>query len=542
MDNCENKSMKRKIFPKLVICLLFLATPASYAGSATWKSNPTSSDWNTASNWTPETVPNGPSDVATFSVSNVTTVTFSAQFTTEVNSIVFGSGASAFTITPVDSLSHLTISGAGVINNSGIVQNFGNSIHVQSVPFIIEGNATIGQLVTFNESFSFESDASAGDGTFVLANDALNSSFFSGTTAGNGTFEFSSSLFFWANSTAGNATFTIGSEPNNIVGGFLGFNDSSSAENATFTVNGGTTPELNGEGNLAFTNDSSAANATLIANGGTNGGKGGGIGFSNQATGGTAKIKVFGNGNLDISEMHLSALTIGSLEGDGAVFLGRNTLSIGSNSLSTLVSGIIQDGGLNGGAGGSLTKIGNGTLTLTGSNTYTGGTVLKSGILLINNTQGSGTGSGPVQASLGTFGGSGRVLGNVTVGTGAGSGAILAPGSRGVVPGTLRIAKTLTLKTDATYNVLFDSSLPAADKVVARGVRIVHSSIVFADRVNSVLPPGTTFTIIDNRAATAIAGRFNNLEDNSIVTIGSNTYLASYEGGDGNDLTLTVVP
>ena len=28
----------------------------------------------------------------------------------------------------------------------------------------------------------------------------------------------------------------------------------------------------------------------------------------------------------------------------------------------------------------------------------------------------------------------------------------------------------------------------------------------------------------------------------AIVTIGSNAFQASYEGGDGNDLTLTVVP
>ena len=35
---------------------------------------------------------------------------------------------------------------------------------------------------------------------------------------------------------------------------------------------------------------------------------------------------------------------------------------------------------------------------------------------------------------------------------------------------------------------------------------------------------------------------FSNLPDGSTVTIGSNTFQADYEGGDGNDLTLTVVP
>jgi len=37
-------------------------------------------------------------------------------------------------------------------------------------------------------------------------------------------------------------------------------------------------------------------------------------------------------------------------------------------------------------------------------------------------------------------------------------------------------------------------------------------------------------------------GTFSNLADGAIVTIGSNTFQANYEGGDGNDLTLTVLP
>ena len=56
------------------------------------------------------------------------------------------------------------------------------------------------------------------------------------------------------------------------------------------------------------------------------------------------------------------------------------------------------------------------------------------------------------------------------------------------------------------------------------------------------LTPGTVFTAISNTAATPIAGTFANLADGSTFTFGSNTFQANYEGGDGNDLTLTVVP
>jgi hypothetical protein len=47
---------------------------------------------------------------------------------------------------------------------------------------------------------------------------------------------------------------------------------------------------------------------------------------------------------------------------------------------------------------------------------------------------------------------------------------------------------------------------------------------------------------VSNAAATPIAGTFANLPDGSMITIKGNNLQASYEGGDGNDLTLTVVP
>jgi fibronectin-binding autotransporter adhesin len=53
---------------------------------------------------------------------------------------------------------------------------------------------------------------------------------------------------------------------------------------------------------------------------------------------------------------------------------------------------------------------------------------------------------------------------------------------------------------------------------------------------------GAVFTVIQNTSTDAIAGTFSNLPDGSMITVGSNTFQADYEGGDGNDLTLTVVP
>jgi hypothetical protein len=48
--------------------------------------------------------------------------------------------------------------------------------------------------------------------------------------------------------------------------------------------------------------------------------------------------------------------------------------------------------------------------------------------------------------------------------------------------------------------------------------------------------------LISNTSADPISGTFSNLADSEIVTVNGNNLQADYQGGDGNDLTLTVVP
>jgi hypothetical protein len=56
------------------------------------------------------------------------------------------------------------------------------------------------------------------------------------------------------------------------------------------------------------------------------------------------------------------------------------------------------------------------------------------------------------------------------------------------------------------------------------------------------LTQGAVLTLIRNTSADPISGTFSNLPDGAIVNVNGNNLQASYEGGDGNDLTLTVVP
>ena len=298
-------------------------------------------------------------------------------------------------------------------------------------------------------------------------------------------------------------------------------------------------------GITSFSYTATAANGTLIANGGQEGSAGGSISFWGQSSGGTARIEIFDNGNLDISAHDAPGVTLGSLEGNGLVFLGSNNLTIGSNNLVATFSGSAQDGGMNGGVGGALSKIGSGTLTLSGENNYTGGTTVSAGSLVIGNTSGSGTGIGAVKIEAGALGGSGIMAGAVTVGTGNGAGAFLAPAAGTKKPSTLTIQSALTCKADATYTYLLKArrKKSRSDLVIAKGVTIESGAqFDLLAQVQGKLRRGTSFSIISNTASTPISGTFANLPEGAVLSVNGNNLQASYEGGDGNDLTLTVLP
>jgi len=375
---------------------LFLSLTTAFAGSATWLANPSSGDWNTATNWTPGGPPNDPADTATFDSSTVGNLLISA--TTQVGSITFNAGAgTAYTINAWA----LDFIGSGITNNSGMTQNF----------------VVLGEIL-------FANNSNAGSNTAFTV------------TEGPG---FSApGVEFFHSSTAGHATFTINgsTQSDYSSGGELAFRYTSSAGSGTFIINGSAFSHIGcppgmicvdypyPQGKLLLVESSTAAGATLIANDGVNGGDGGWILLYNTASGGRARVAVFGKGNLDISGNDLiPGPMIGSLEGTGKVFLGARLLHVGSNNLSTDFSGVISDGnaepGPGHGTGGALTKIGPGTLTLSGTNTYTGVTAINGGKLVVD---GSITSAVTVNNG-GTFGGSGSTR-EVTLN----SGGTVAPG------------------------------------------------------------------------------------------------------------------
>ncbi|MBA3962079.1 MAG: hypothetical protein H0X40_09280 [Chthoniobacterales bacterium] len=545
----------------LLTCLFCAFTfTTARAGSATWAFTPASGDWNTAANWLPATVPNDPADVATFDVTRVAHLSLSASV--QVDSLVFNPGATGYTIilgTSPTSIT-LTIGGAGIVNNSGIVQNFVvNSLPSNQINFT--GPARAGVMTVFTNvaggnlglatSEQFFDQSSADHATFISdGNSAQMNSltpgvlFLDDSTADHAVLiinpgrTLSAQTIFGGNSTAGNATVTAnGGTLSHKFGGRATITGTATGGDATITATG--SDVAGGTGGFINCMDlSTLGNATVILQGGAV--AGGILQLATQSPAGFARIEVFGNGILEVFQ-GMPMMTIGSLEGDGNVELEGATLTIGGNSLSTTFSGVIVD--VDGGPAGAISKVSSTSLELSGANTYSGGTTVAGGTLIASNTTGSATGTGAVTVTAGTLGGAGTISGAVTVGRGSGGGAILAPAHGAKQQATLKILSAVTFDSDSTYICTFKarSNQARTDSITANGVAIgAGASFNFVGQAQGTLRAGLVFKVISNTSANPISGTFANLPDGAILNVNGNSLKANYEGGDGNDLTLTV--
>lgn len=232
---------------------------AATAGSATWKLNPTSNDWNTAANWTPETVPSESGDIATFDRSTMTDIDFSNSIA--INSIVFEPEASAYTI-----IFNRGFYGAGVVNNSGVTQNVDSSEVVgfhgtatagSNIIYTSNGNSQVGMVEVFLDN------SNAGNATFIM----------NGALPG----DYSATLFFENHSDAAESTIINNGPRGGENGGDTYIFDSASAGHSTMIGNAGSFIE--------FSEDATAAEATLIIDGGE-------LHFEGRSDGGLAQVQL----------------------------------------------------------------------------------------------------------------------------------------------------------------------------------------------------------------------------------------------------------
>ncbi len=312
--------MKTLIVAAIRCSLLFLLPSVTYAISAQWDLDPISGDWNRADNWTPNGVPNGLADVATFGLSNTTNVSISGD--TEVNGIIFTSEATnPYTITASAPFT-LRISGTGITNNSGSTQHFMTTVGA---------NGEFGLIV-------FTNSATAGTSTMFTNN--------GGTVSGAA----GGSTIFHDSSTAGSAILVANGGSNGGAGGQIFFNENSTGGTSRVELFGNGSLEISahaapsvtigsieGNGNAFLgaknltvgSNNLSTTFSGVIQDGGGSGGTGGSLTKIGSGTFILTGANTYtGNTNVDRGVLQLDgAITSNAFVNQSGTLVGMGTVN-----------------------------------------------------------------------------------------------------------------------------------------------------------------------------------------------------------------------
>jgi hypothetical protein len=133
---------RRVLYVGVLAMGVALSSTAARAGDATWLASPATNDFDTATNWNPNTaVPTG---TASFATSNTTSLTFSTA-TTTIGGFTFNTGASnfAFTVGAANTL-NFNVAGIAVNGTSTVTINNNNGLNFNN------GSSAGGNTVTIN--------------------------------------------------------------------------------------------------------------------------------------------------------------------------------------------------------------------------------------------------------------------------------------------------------------------------------------------------------------------------------------------------------
>jgi fibronectin-binding autotransporter adhesin len=322
---------------------VFLIVTAVPAGPPAWKAAPGTSDWNTGTNWTTNTVPTA-TDIAEFNASTITTIDI-RQAGTQVGGLRFNAGAPAYTfnITGTSGVpSSLVIQGDGVADISG-----------NAPTFVVSGVSGAFGTLQFN-------NASTADDATIITN-AFGQTIFTGTSTG------ASARFITNAGGVVDFSGTSGPAGNNRV--------------AAGSIEGAGTYNLGSNMLVVGLNNLDTTVSGTINDGGMSGGAG-------------ASLVKVGDGTLILTGANtytgLTAVLGGTLQlGDGGasgsilgnVFL-HTTLAVNRSDTYTFGGIIVGDG--------AFVQMGTGTTIFTANNLYLGGTTINAGTLQLGNGGTSG--------------------------------------------------------------------------------------------------------------------------------------------------------
>jgi hypothetical protein len=237
------------------------------------------------------------------------------------------------------------------------------------------------------------------------------------------------------------------------------------------------------------------------------------------------------NVTLSGSQSFTAGATSQLILGDGSNSLttGANTLTLGN----TLVTGPIV------GTGPIVISDPNYPADVTGvdlqaaSPSFTGSVSVNQGALFVD-------ASGALSAASQVTVASGALLkGNGGVSTATvQSGGTVAPGHS---PGCIT-ATTATINGTYLAQIGGTTACTGYDQLQVSNTADVSNGTLQLTLINGFTPTvGQSFEVIDNTGSNPITGTFSGLAEGATFTSGGYTFQISYKGGDGNDVTLTVI-
>lgn len=270
---------------------------------------------------------------------------------------------------------------------------------------------------------------------------------------------------------------------------------------------------------------------------------------STESLASTPKIETLLTGILcaiDTDEGYGSCSSSGDVTLSGDITT-TSDLPIGVNDNSLSLTGALD------GSGYDITLVDGsaGSLIINGSsnNTNTANSTLEpaaySTTLSDSNANNLYVGANSIVTVNGTRGTTGVYNGGVLKGTGTvgaltvNSGGILAPGES---PGCLA-SGDLSLVSGATFEVEIDGNTVCTeyDQQQVTGTVSLGDATLDIQKLASFTPVlGDEFIIIDNDGADAVTGTFLNYAEGSTRVVDGIIFQISYEGGDGNDVVLSV--
>ena len=203
-----------------------------------------------------------------------------------------------------------------------------------------------------------------------------------------------------------------------------------------------------------------------------------------------------------------------------ASFIGSSNITLGSGSIAISGSAVDNYSGTLSGTG-NFTRSGSGSTTFLGANTYTGKTFVLGGSLILNANS----------ASDFILDG-GTLSGSATIGK--------LEAKSGSVSPSLLLSNDISFSGPSALNITIRGTTSGAgyDQITTHGtVTLGDAALNLSGSFN--LKTGEELILVNNDGVDPVSGTFKGIANNQLITIQGTSYQFKYDGGDGNDITLT---